>query len=255
MSHLPGCWHQQGGPSFRKHGTVFSLSLCNVDLHPLHGGGGRRVRLFWASARTRLCRWHLPVIPPRAPLTLIEPALPSRGTCAAGQHCPGHCRLPQAPQGEARDLPFSLQFVRHQLTSSPADNLGLNGHFWLSAQIQEVGCSKDNHSTNFLEALGIWGCWKAGLPLSEPASVTPGPFPTGPENPRAGGNRLQEAGLPSVCVGRPSLGVCRLGTVGAVMGTALTHEGERKQLSLGWAQVSKRQQRPGVPLLDLTSAS
>ena len=85
---------------------------------------------------------------------------PSKGTRAAGQHCPAHCRLPQAPQREERDLPFSLHFVRRQLTSSPADYLGLNGHFWLSAQIQEVGCSKDNHSTNFGGALGIWGCWK-----------------------------------------------------------------------------------------------
>lgn len=66
---------------------------------------------------------------------------------------------------------------------------------------------------------------------------------------------MQEAALPSECMGRPSPGVCGFGTVGAVTGTALTHEWERIYLYLGWAQVSKRQRRPGVPFPDLTSAS
>lgn len=85
--------------------------------------------------------------------------------------------------------------------------------------------------------------------------MTPQLFLTAPENRRAGGNLLQEAGLPSVCMGRLSPGVCGFSTVEAVTGTALIHEWKRKHLHLGWAQVSKRERRPGVPFLDLTSAS
>lgn len=76
LSHLPSCWHQQGGPSFRKHRAVLSLSAVWTStlwvgpfpgqnqssptlarMASTHvGSGSRQVRLSWASTKTRLCR-------------------------------------------------------------------------------------------------------------------------------------------------------------------------------------------------------
>lgn len=73
LSHLPSCWHQQGGPSFRKHRAFSAVWTSTLWVGPCpgqnhssptlarmastHGGGGsRQVRLSWASTRTSLCR-------------------------------------------------------------------------------------------------------------------------------------------------------------------------------------------------------
>lgn len=97
---------------------------------------------------------HYPSVSP-ADLDKVSRDL-SRGTCAANQHCPAHCRL-LAPLRGKKVRALSLHFVRRQLTTSPAENLGLMVIFGYLHESRKLEAAKTITAPNFggLGTLGL----------------------------------------------------------------------------------------------------